>query len=158
MVQKSRYGTSPWMIRIAPATAFPGTPLNRHGNKIKAATLRYFVPLALFCVLGCADETEPPEKSPSSRQDAAARISETALATHFLRVRMASDKHRALNGAYPSEVEQLVDGGLLRPGQELDPWDRPYLLSVKNGALVITSLGPDGAPGGGDDRVSLRQP
>ena len=117
--------------------------------------MRYFVLLGLFCVLGCADETEPPIKPPSSRQKAATRISETALASHFLRVRLASDKHRALNGAYPSEVVELVDGGLLHPGQELDPWDRPYMLSVDNHTLVITSLGPDGAPGGGDDRVSL---
>ena len=29
------------------------------------------------------------------------------------------------------------------------------MLSVDNNTLVITSLGPDGAPGGGDDRVSL---
>ena len=115
----------------------------------------YWMLLGLFCVLGCADETEPRVDPPSSRQDAVLRISETALASHFLRVRMASDKYRALNGAYPSEVRQLVEGGFLHPGQELDPWDRPYVLSVDSGRLVITSLGPDGVPGGGDDRVSL---
>ncbi len=109
----------------------------------------------LFCVLGCGDETEPRVDPPSSRQDAVLRISETALASQFLRVRMASDKYRALNGAYPSEVSQLVEGGFLHPGQELDPWDRPYVLTVDSATLVITSLGPDGVPGGGDDRVSL---
>ena len=67
---------------------------------------------------------------------------------------MASDKYRAVNGTYPGEVGQLVDGGLLHPGQQLDPWDRPYVLGVDDTTLVITSLGPDGAPGGGDDRVS----
>ncbi len=117
--------------------------------------MRYLVPLALFCFFGCADEPEPTVDPPSSRQDAATRISETALALHFLRIRIASDIHRTLNGGYPSEVGQLVDGGHLHAGQELDPWDRPYVLVVDNGTLVITSLGPDGALGGGDDRVSL---
>ena len=120
--------------------------------------MRYLVPLALFCFFGCADETKPTVDPPSSRQDAATRISETALASHFLRIRIASDKHRALSGAYPSEVGQLVDGGYLHAGQDLDPWDRPYVLGVDNGTLVITSLGPDGALGGGDDRVSLARP
>jgi len=121
--------------------------------------MRYFALLGLFCALGCTNDTEteaaPLVDAPTSRQDAAMRISETALASHFLRIRMAADKYRALNGAYPSEVGQLVDAALLHPGQELDPWDRPYLLSIDNGTLVITSSGPDGAPGGGDDRVSL---
>ena len=52
-------------------------------------------------------------------------------------------------------MRQLVEGGFLHPGQELDPWDRPYVLSVDSGRLVITSLGPDGVAGGDDDRVSL---
>ena len=102
--------------------------------------------LSLFLIVACDDppSVDPPDNS----SDAAGRISDTALTAHFLRIRMASDKFRSVNGAYPTEVGQLVESGFIHAGQELDPWNHPYALQVEDGTLVITAYGADGKPGG----------
>lgn len=62
------------------------------------------------------------------------------------------------NAAFPASLNDLVgshlDGSFL--GDALtDPWLNDYLVTVDNGAtpptLVISSFGPDGSSGGGDD-------
>lgn len=110
--------------------------------------------MALLAAVACGSSDEP---SDVPATDAAGRVSETALTAHFLRIRMAADKFRSVEGSYPTTVGELVDAGFLHPGQELDPWDTPYALHVDAGTLVITSFGADGKPGGdaeARDRVS----
>ena len=118
-------------------------------------SMRFLACLSLLLFVACDDppSVDPPDNS----SDAAGRISDTALTAHFLRIRMASDKFRSVNGAYPKEVGQLVDAGFIHAGQELDPWDHPFALGVEDGTLVITCYGADGKPGGtaeNQDRVS----
>lgn len=118
--------------------------------------LRIYACFAML-LLGACDETPPAVEAPQNSADAAGRISDTALKAHFLRIRMAADKFRSVNGAYPTDVSQLVESGFIHPGQHLDPWDRPYALHTEEGRLVITSYGADGEPGGtheNQDRIS----
>ncbi|GMR23424.1 MAG: hypothetical protein BMS9Abin37_1851 [Acidobacteriota bacterium] len=104
--------------------------------------------------VGC-ESTEPNPEISSSQ--AAGRISKTALTAYVLRIRMAANTYRSVNGAYPDNVQALVDDGHIHPGQELDPWGTPFALQDESGTLVITSYGADKKPGGEDenrDRVS----
>lgn len=92
-----------------------------------------------------------------SSTDSASRISETALAANFLRIRTAASKYRAVHGSFPDSVQALVDEESLHPGQELDPWGTPFVLTNDGGVLVITTYGADKKPGGENanaDRVS----
>ncbi len=65
------------------------------------------------------------------------------------------------HAAYPTSLSQLsdeyIDAGIGSDGLS-DQWNRSYVLTADNSAvpptLIISSVGPDGATGGGDD-VSL---
>jgi len=110
--------------------------------------------LVSILFVGCESTESNPELSSSQ---AAGRISETALAAHTLRIRVAAGTYRGLNGAYPNDVQALVEDGHIHPGQELDPWGTPFALEVDSGTLVIISYGADKKPGGeaeNRDRVS----
>jgi len=116
-----------------------------------------FVSLSWVTVAGCNEPDRPEAKPPASSAHAAARISDTAFTAHVLRIRIAADRYRSLNGTFPNDVAQLVSAGLLRPGQDLDPWSHPYAFRVEPDSLTIISYGADGAPGGtgpSEDRVS----
>ena len=109
------------------------------------------VALAAIAILSC-DSGGSGETSavapPSNQGDAAARVSETALAAQFLRIKTASGRFRSMQGRYPTSVSELVDEGLIHPGQELDPWGNPFVLQVDGAELTVLSYGADGKPGG----------
>jgi len=65
------------------------------------------------------------------------------------------------HGAYPTTPDALAGDYLdVGVGADLlnDPWQRPYVFAADNAAvpptLLVTSWGPDGATGGGDDVVA----
>jgi hypothetical protein len=96
--------------------------------------------------------------SPGDSGSAAAKISTIAMDAYFVRIKTAARQYVAQNGAYPRDVGQLVDQGLLSKGSATDPWGNPWVIEVtETGQLIITSYGADGKPGGTDenrDRVS----
>lgn len=66
----------------------------------------------------------------------------------------AADVFRIDHGRWPRSMSEL-DGRYLREPAPLDPWGTPYELRLRGGGGVLfVSLGPYGAPGGGDDLTS----
>ena len=110
--------------------------------------------LLATCWLSCSTD-ETGDNAATSNTQAAGRVSETALTAHFLRIRQASAVYRSVNGAYPSSVADLVAGGHIHAGQELDPWGTPFALQVDGGTLIVTSYGADKKPGG--EKLKLKK-
>lgn len=60
------------------------------------------------------------------------------------------------HGAFPRELKALETDRMVERVRN-DPWGNPYLYMLEGGEPVLTSFGPDGAAGGGDD-ISSRDP
>jgi general secretion pathway protein G len=56
----------------------------------------------------------------------------------------------------PASVAAGWAGPYLKGGVPNDPWGRPYLYKLEGGAVLIQSLGADGAPGGDGENADLR--
>jgi general secretion pathway protein G len=58
--------------------------------------------------------------------------------------------------AKPASVASGWNGPYLKGGVPADPWGRPYVYRLDGSALLIQSLGADGAPGGDGENADLR--
>ena len=113
----------------------------------------FWAPMVLMAIVSC-DSGEP---QPNIGDRAAAKINDTAMNVYFIKIRSAAQKHRADRGSYPETIDELVEAGFLDAPSATDPWRNPWVLSISDGELTITSYGADGAPGGNDaarDRIS----
>ncbi|MFQ5792848.1 MAG: type II secretion system protein GspG, partial [Acidobacteriota bacterium] len=104
--------------------------------------------VAGWVCLSCGSDDS--RSSPSAGR-AAAKISDVAIQAYFSRIQTAAQKYRAVNGAYPDDVRQLVEHGFLVEGSDVDPWGHPWVLRTEAGRLTVISYGADGKPGGSED-------
>ena len=58
--------------------------------------------------------------------------------------------------AKPASVASGWAGPYLKGGVPNDPWGKPYQYKLEGGAVLIQSLGADGAPGGDGENADLR--
>ncbi len=56
----------------------------------------------------------------------------------------------------PASVASGWAGPYLKGSVPVDPWGKPYEYKLEGGAVLIQSLGADGAPGGDGENADLR--
>lgn len=56
----------------------------------------------------------------------------------------------------PASVASGWAGPYLKGSLPTDPWGKPYAYKLEGGAVLIQSLGADGAPGGDGENADLR--
>jgi Type II secretion system (T2SS), protein G len=101
------------------------------------------------CNSGGSDEPNLGDKT-------VARINDTAMQVYFIKIKSAAQKYRATEGSYPTDVDQLVDAGLLDAPSARDPWGNPWVLDASSGQLEVICYGADGAPGGEEENRDRR--
>lgn len=103
-------------------------------------------------LVSCACGGEEPSHDAGEREDAAAKISDTALSAQMVRIQTAVRQYRALKGSLPEDVDALVAEGLITREAAIDPWGHPWVI-VSGEDVQVISYGADGKPGGtGPDR------
>ena len=89
--------------------------------------------------------------TPNLGDKTVARINDTAMQVYFIKIQSAAQKFRAVRGAYPANVSELVSEGFLDGPSATDPWGNPWVLDTSSGQLTVVSYGADGQPGGSEE-------
>jgi len=122
---------------------------------------------------GCGDAPEPvpraePPIAPHVEGTRAPSQSEEALTDRKIELAIARKACELLHGKaealkeqkgrYPASMDEIKDFSMLPPdvvasGEWIgnDPWGNAYVYEVKDGAVHVSSWGPDGKPGTEDD-------
>jgi general secretion pathway protein G len=126
---------------------------NEQVNKNRRSGFTLVELLMVVCILGILYAGA---KLIFTGQDEEARITTTrgSIAAIEQAVQIFGMKHA---GKLPDSLEELTTGtddapGLLKPGAINDSWGNPFTYTKKGKkSFVISSPGPDGAPGNEDD-------
>ena len=104
-----------------------------------------------FSGCGCSgtDTLAKPVESTANKTKTA--VGKLEVQTRILAIKMAVDYYRGLNDKIPT-TRELVAARFLDDAVARDPWGRDYRIELKDGIVVVSTLGADGKLGGiGDD-------
>jgi serine/threonine-protein kinase len=151
------------MVALRPATsprpAPPPPPAESESRPLRARLLPRLSLGAAESQAGAETATAEGETAPIAAEETATRDPGEATIESLDRLLAAVLEYTAAYGTAPPSLETLVVAGEAAAEDLVDGWQRPIAYRVDPGRVTVSSSGPDGVPGTGDDlAVDRRMP
>lgn len=113
---------------------------------------------AAVCVAllaGCPGKPAPkkttkavPDPSATGAAVVVAQVDKAKIKACLMAVLEACKMYRVDHDQAPKSAQVLLDAGLIKKEQAIDPWGNPYVIVAKGPTIDVVSYGADKKPGG----------